>query len=61
MEEPSTGSRDARGVLLVPGRVLLGVLLQGGATLDSIHLSQAGHEQMADAIWTVIRGAYAGG
>ena len=33
------------GVLLVPKRVLLGVLLSGGATLDTIHLSGSGHAQ----------------
>ncbi len=45
---------------LVPKRVLLGVLLRGGTTLDSIHLSRAGHGQMADAVWEIIRGAYVG-
>ncbi len=49
------------GVLLVPRRVLLGVLLGEGATLDSIHLSPLGHERMAAAIWEVIRPAYGGG
>jgi acyl-CoA thioesterase-1 len=45
-------------VRLVPKHVLLAVLMRGGATLDSIHLSQEGHRQMAQAIWIVIRGAY---
>lgn len=48
------------GVLLVPKRVLLGVLMRGGATLDSIHLSPEGHRQMARAVWGVVRGAYDG-
>ncbi|WP_406694576.1 GDSL-type esterase/lipase family protein [Singulisphaera sp. Ch08] len=44
--------------LLVPKRVLLGVLQQQGMTVDSIHLSQAGHQNMANAIWAVLQGAY---
>ena len=47
------------GVLLVPKRVLLGVLLAEGATIDSVHLSRAGHERMADAIWAILRPAFA--
>jgi len=47
-------------VPLVPKRVLLGVLEQEGATLDSIHLSPEGHRQMAKAIWDILRTAYAG-
>ncbi len=46
------------GVLLVPKRVLLGVLLSGGATLDTIHLSAAGHSLMAERMWGVIGGAF---
>jgi acyl-CoA thioesterase I len=46
------------GVLLVPKRVLLGVLLSGGATLDTIHLSGSGHSVMARKLWEVIRGAF---
>ena len=46
------------GALLVPKRVLLGVLLADGATLDTIHPSALGHEQLAEAIWAVIRPAY---
>jgi acyl-CoA thioesterase-1 len=49
------------GVLLVPRRVMLGVLLHGGSTVDSIHLSPSGHARMAEAIWGIIRGAYARG
>ena len=32
------------GVLLVPKRVLIGILTSEGATVDSIHLSRRGHE-----------------
>lgn len=45
-------------VVLVPKRVLMGVLARGDATLDSIHLSQAGHEQMADAVWQIVGPAF---
>jgi acyl-CoA thioesterase-1 len=52
--------RQARlhGVLLVPKRVLLDVLTTRGATLDTIHLSRAGHVRMAEAIWHVVRPAF---
>lgn len=47
------------GALLVPRRALLGVLLAEGATLDTIHPSALGHARLADAIWDVIRPAFA--
>jgi acyl-CoA thioesterase I len=47
------------GVLLAPKRVLAGVLLQADSTLDSIHLSQAGHQQLAERMWGLIHTAYA--
>jgi acyl-CoA thioesterase-1 len=47
------------GALLVPKRVLLRVLTTKGATVDSIHLSQEGHRLMAEAVWTIIRPAFA--
>jgi acyl-CoA thioesterase-1 len=46
------------GVWLIPKRVLMGVLAGGGATLDSIHLTQAGHEQMAAEVWSILEPAY---
>jgi acyl-CoA thioesterase-1 len=46
------------GVRLIPKRVLMGVLSHGGATLDSIHLTPAGHQRMAEAVWAVIGPAY---
>jgi acyl-CoA thioesterase-1 len=45
-------------VVLVPKRVLLGVMTSGGATLDTVHLSRSGHVLMAEAMWWVIRGAF---
>jgi acyl-CoA thioesterase-1 len=45
-------------VRLVPKRVFMSVLASDGATLDGIHLSEAGHRRMADAVWRVIEPAY---
>ncbi|MBM4069967.1 MAG: acyl-CoA thioesterase [Planctomycetes bacterium] len=42
------------GVRLVPKRVFAGVLTKDGATLDSVHLSAAGHQTMANAVWGVL-------
>jgi acyl-CoA thioesterase-1 len=46
------------GVRLIPKRVLMGVLSGSATTLDSIHLTPAGHQRMADAVWGVIGPAY---
>lgn len=46
------------GALLVPKRILISVLTGPGATLDTIHLSAAGHERMAETVWTIIEPAY---
>ncbi|MCR9202318.1 MAG: SGNH/GDSL hydrolase family protein [Planctomycetaceae bacterium] len=43
-----------RGISLIPKRVFLSILAGGDATLDSIHLSQDGHQAMCDAVWNVI-------
>jgi acyl-CoA thioesterase-1 len=48
----------ASGVALIPKRVFVGVLTQGDATLDSVHLSQRGHQEMAEVVWRLIQGAY---
>lgn len=42
------------GVTLIPRRRLMQVLSTNGATLDTIHLSEKGHEMMADMIWQQI-------
>lgn len=47
------------GALLVPKRVLLRVLTTKGATVDSVHLSLKGHRLMAEAVWAIIRPAFA--
>lgn len=41
------------GVKLIPKRVLLNVLGGSDATLDSIHLTSAGHQKMADTVWSL--------
>jgi acyl-CoA thioesterase-1 len=46
------------GVLLIPKRVFVTVLTAGEATLDSIHLSQSGHEAMAEAVWQLLESVY---
>lgn len=45
-------------VPLIPKRVLMGVLTGKDATLDSIHLSQAGHDQMARVVWNLVQSSY---
>jgi acyl-CoA thioesterase-1 len=47
-------------VALVPKRVFLGILAGGDSTLDSIHLSQAGHERMAECVWELTEPAFGG-
>jgi acyl-CoA thioesterase-1 len=45
-------------VALVPKRFFLAILAADGATLDSIHLAQDGHQRMAKMIWTVLQPAF---
>lgn len=45
-------------VRLIPKRVFLGILAGEDATLDSIHLSQVGHERMAECVWELTEPAY---
>jgi acyl-CoA thioesterase-1 len=47
-------------VALVPKRVFLSILAGNGSTLDTIHLSAAGHERMADIVWGLTQSAFAG-
>jgi acyl-CoA thioesterase-1 len=51
--------RQARrhGVILVPKRLLLGVLTTPGATVDTVHLTPAGHDAMARRLWPILRTA----
>jgi len=41
-------------VYLIPKRYFAQILLSEDATLDSIHLSDVGHQRMADLVWTLI-------
>ncbi|MCO6043438.1 GDSL-type esterase/lipase family protein [Aeoliella sp. ICT_H6.2] len=45
-------------VLLVPKRVFLTILAGEASTLDTIHLSQAGHQAMAERVWHLVKPAY---
>lgn len=45
-------------VVLVPKRVLLSVIAGGDATLDSIHLTQEGHQAMAKRVWGIVGSGY---
>jgi acyl-CoA thioesterase-1 len=45
-------------VSLVPKQVLAAVIAGSGSTIDSLHLSAAGHLAMADAAWRVLNGAF---
>jgi acyl-CoA thioesterase-1 len=44
-------------VILVPKRFFVDVLSSKGATVDLAHLSQSGHELMANKVWAIIRPA----
>ena len=43
---------------LIPKRLLVDVLAKPGSTVDTLHLSQAGHQRFADQIWSVIAPAW---
>ena len=45
-------------VRLVPKRVLLSVLARNQSTLDTIHLTQEGHQCMSDCVWRLIKSAF---
>lgn len=45
-------------VTLVPKRVFLSVIAGSESTLDTIHLSQAGHQFMADTVWSLVQDAF---
>ncbi|WP_165250455.1 GDSL-type esterase/lipase family protein [Paludisphaera soli] len=46
------------GAILIPKRMLLGVLLRPGATSDTVHLTPEGARAMADAVWGIVRPAF---
>lgn len=41
-------------VVLIPKRYFAGILCGPGATVDGIHLSDAGHERMAAMVWELV-------
>ena len=43
---------------LVPKRIFLSVIAGRDSTLDTIHLSQAGHQFMADCVWRFVKSAF---
>jgi acyl-CoA thioesterase I len=45
-------------VKLVPKRVFLSVIAGSDSTLDTIHLSQSGHQFMADCVWRLVKSAF---
>ncbi len=45
-------------VRLIPKRVFLSVIAGSESTLDTIHLSQSGHQLMADTVWRVLQSAF---
>lgn len=45
-------------VSLVPKRVFLSILAATGSTLDTIHLTQIGHDRMAACVWELIKPAF---
>lgn len=45
-------------VALVPKRVFLSILAANDSTVDTIHLTQAGHHRMATTVWGVVRSAF---
>lgn len=45
----------AHGVTLIPKRVLVDVLRRPGMTIDGLHLSNEGHEMLADAVAALLR------
>lgn len=45
-------------VTLVPRRVFLSVIAGRESTLDTIHLSQSGHQFMAETVWYLVKGAF---
>lgn len=51
IEQRSVAHR--RGVILIPRRYFAAVLSSHGATVDGIHLSSSGQQEMAEMIWNL--------
>jgi acyl-CoA thioesterase I len=48
-------------VTLIPKRVFLSVIAGSESTLDTIHLSQSGHQFMAETVWSLVEDAFEAG
>ena len=42
------------GCTLLPKRLLVDVLASPGATMDTLHLTQSGHQRLAEMVWSVV-------
>lgn len=42
------------GCTLLPKRLLVDVLASPGATMDTLHLTQSGHQRLAEVVWQVV-------
>ena len=49
---------EKHNVELIPKRVFLSVIADGASTLDTIHLSQSGHQRMANRVWRLVKFAF---
>ena len=45
------------GVALIPKRILLSVIEAADATVDSLHLTQQGHDEMTAVVWALLEPA----
>ena len=45
------------GVALIPKRILLSLIEAADATVDSLHLTQQGHDRMAAVVWALLEPA----
>jgi acyl-CoA thioesterase-1 len=45
------------GVALIPKRIVLSVIAAADATVDSLHLTQQGHDRMATVVWALLEPA----
>ena len=45
-------------VKLVPRRIQLSIIADSDSTLDTLHLTEAGHHRMASCVWQLVRAAF---
>lgn len=46
------------GCFLIPKRLLVDVFAVSGSTVDTLHLTESGHQRLAEMIWSVIGPAF---